>query len=46
MTMALTDIVPASPAEHASAASAIAPSQGEFTQDQLDSLAYLNEIRA
>ncbi|PKQ89439.1 hypothetical protein CXK86_20560 [Paenibacillus sp. BGI2013] len=45
-TLALTVIVPAYPADHASAASATMVSQGGFTQDQLDGLAYLNEIRA
>ncbi|SLK16166.1 MULTISPECIES: CAP domain-containing protein [unclassified Paenibacillus] len=44
--LALTVIVPAYPAERASAASASTASQGGFTQDQLDGLAYLNEIRA
>lgn len=45
-TFALTVIVPAYPVDHASAASATMVSQGGFTQDQLDGLAYLNEIRA
>ncbi|NGZ75112.1 CAP domain-containing protein [Saccharibacillus alkalitolerans] len=40
--MAVT-VMPAYPAKHVSAASA---AQGSFTQDQLDGLAYLNEIRA
>ncbi|MGE7828252.1 CAP domain-containing protein [Paenibacillus sp. NPDC093718] len=44
--LALTVVVPAYPAESASAASATMASQGGFTQDQLDGLAYLNEIRA
>ncbi|OAB27455.1 hypothetical protein PMSD_23400 [Paenibacillus macquariensis subsp. defensor] len=44
--LALTVVVPAYPAERASAASATMASQGGFTQDQLDGLAYLNEIRA
>ncbi|MEK4277633.1 CAP domain-containing protein [Paenibacillus sp. FSL R7-0026] len=42
--LALTVIVPAYPAERASAASVT--TQGGFTQNQLDGLAYLNEIRA
>ncbi|OMF61301.1 hypothetical protein BK141_21260 [Paenibacillus sp. FSL R5-0765] len=42
--LALTVIVPVYPAERASAASATLASQGGFTQDQLDGLAYLNEI--
>ncbi|WP_339176900.1 CAP domain-containing protein [Paenibacillus sp. FSL R5-0701] len=45
-TFTLTVIVQAYPAVHASAASATMVSQGGFTQDQLDGLAYLNEIRA
>lgn len=44
--LALTVIVPVYPAERASAASATMASQGGFTQDQLDGLAYLNETRA
>ncbi|MEW4425888.1 CAP domain-containing protein [Paenibacillus pabuli] len=46
VVLALTVIVPAYPAERASAASVTTASQGGFTQDQLDGLAYLNEIRA
>lgn len=38
--LALTVIVPVYPAERASAASATMASQGGFTQDQLDELAY------
>ncbi|MEK4277654.1 CAP and S-layer homology domain-containing protein [Paenibacillus sp. FSL R7-0026] len=44
--LALTVVVPIYPAERASAASTTTVSQGGFTQDQLDGLAYLNEIRA
>ncbi|SDK41850.1 S-layer homology domain-containing protein [Paenibacillus sp. OK060] len=44
--LAITVVVPAYPAERASAASATTASQGGFMQDQLDGLAYLNEIRA
>ncbi|MGF6352221.1 uncharacterized protein YkwD [Paenibacillus sp. 4624] len=44
--LALTIVVPTYPAEHASAATTTMVSQGGFTQDQLDGLAYLNEIRA
>ena len=43
--LALT-FVPAYPAERASAATTTMVSQGGFSQDQLDGLAYLNEIRA
>ncbi|WP_337035149.1 CAP domain-containing protein [Paenibacillus illinoisensis] len=44
--LALTGALLAYPAERTSAASATMASQGGFTQDQLDGLAYLNEIRA
>lgn len=44
--LTVTIAVPAYPGQQASAAAAATTSQEGFTQDQLDGLAYLNEIRA